>query len=492
MSPATRANSWSWATAKSWGASPTAHDDHDGGQRHRDEHVARGDRGDRAEEVLLEPARALAAEPGEQDAAGQAAVEEQGQGDVAVGVAALADHLDQDRAEHGHDDRGPGRGGAGQQAQRHPGDGDVADAVAHQGQAALHEVGADRRRGQAGEQRGEQRALHEGVVRTGPSGTSAASRRASSGDATWGAWSWCPRPPVAVVVVVVRARRRSRGGAPRGRPAAGRRRRPGRRASRRPGRPAPASGPSSWATSTIVAPRSLSRPQRVGERDLVGQVDAGGRLVEEEQLGLAGQRPRDQRALLLAARERRSSRRAPGRRARRPRARRRSAARSARESGRSSRRRVSRPAATTSRTEAGTPEVAPVRCGTKPTRCQSREVARAACRRARARRRLSGRSPVSARTSVDLPEPLAPISATNSPCSTRRSMWRRTGRPPMLTAPPPAAPGERPGRRPGGTCGSWTSVAFSSARQVLAHQREVVLAGGLVAEALDRVQHGRA
>ena len=35
----------------------------------------------------------------------------------------------------------------------------------------------------------------------------------------------------------------------------------------------------------------------------------------------------------------------------------------------------------------------------------------------------TGRSPVAARTSVDLPEPLAPSSATNSPLSTSR--WRR-------------------------------------------------------------------
>ena len=48
----------------------------------------------------------------------------------------------------------------------------------------------------------------------------------------------------------------------------------------------------------------LEPAQGPGERDLVGQVDAGGRLVEEEQLGLAGQCPRDQRALLLAARQR--------------------------------------------------------------------------------------------------------------------------------------------------------------------------------------------
>jgi hypothetical protein len=36
---------------------------------------------------------------------------------------------------------------------------------------------------------------------------------------------------------------------------------------------------------------------------LVGEVHAGGRLVEEEQLGLTRERPGDQHALLLAARQ---------------------------------------------------------------------------------------------------------------------------------------------------------------------------------------------
>ena len=94
--------------------------------------------------------RALAGEPGDEHAAGEAAVEEQGQRDVAVGVAALADHLDQHGAEDRDDDGRPGRGGAGEQAERDTGDGDVADAVAEQGEPALDEEGADRGRGEAG------------------------------------------------------------------------------------------------------------------------------------------------------------------------------------------------------------------------------------------------------------------------------------------------------------------------------------------------------
>ena len=114
----------------------------------------------------------------------------------------------------------------------------------------------------------------------------------------------------------------------------------------------------------------LELAQRVGQRVLVGQVDAGGRLVEEEQLGLAGEGAGDQHPLLLPAGEvgdavagpvgQTDHRECLG-----------DGGRSARPSGRSSRRRVSRPEATTSQTEAGTPDVAPARCGTKPIRRQS-------------------------------------------------------------------------------------------------------------------------
>ena len=57
----------------------------------------------------MELAGALVGDPRDQDAARDAAVEEQGQGDVAVGVAALADHLDQHGTQDGDDDGGPGR-----------------------------------------------------------------------------------------------------------------------------------------------------------------------------------------------------------------------------------------------------------------------------------------------------------------------------------------------------------------------------------------------
>ena len=110
------------------------------------------------------------------------------------------------------------------------------------------------------------------------------------------------------------------------------------------------------------------------------------------------------------------------------------AARSCRPRGRINRRRVSRPAATISHTEAGTPPAAPERCGTKPMRRQSWNESMGVPNRL-SEPEASGWRPVRARTRVDLPDPLAPIRATNWPASTCRSMWRRIGRPLMATAP---------------------------------------------------------
>ena len=76
-----------------------------------------------------------------------------GIGHVAVGVAAFADHLDQHCAEHGDDDGGPRRRRARQQPDRHAGHGDVPDAVAHQREPTLDEVGADGGRGAAARSR---------------------------------------------------------------------------------------------------------------------------------------------------------------------------------------------------------------------------------------------------------------------------------------------------------------------------------------------------
>ncbi len=150
----------------------------------------------------------------------------------------------------------------------------------------------------------------------------AASPAAGRRDATCGAWSW----PAG------RSRRGGGGCGPRRRAGCGTSwsasggpsyaTRPSRITTARS--TSGASGPSSWATSTMVAPRALSWRSALGERLLVGQVDAGGRLVEEEQVGLPGQRPGDQHPLLLAAGELGDPVARRGRRARRPPARRRS------------------------------------------------------------------------------------------------------------------------------------------------------------------------
>ena len=181
--------------------------------------------------------------------------------------------------------------------------------------------------------------------------------------------------------------------------------------------------------------RAPSWPQGVGEDLLVGQVDAGGRLVEEEQL--RARRPAPGRSAPAAAGRRTAGETPSLARSASPTTSSASsmavavgAARAGAAAGAGS----SRPDATTSQTEAGTPEVAPARCGTKPIRCQSWKSS-SGVPKSRSDPVASGRRPVSARTSVDLPEPLAPISATNSPGRTVRSMPRRTGRPPIATAP---------------------------------------------------------
>ena len=65
-----------------------------------------------------------------------------------------------------------------------------------------------------------------------------------------------------------------------------------------------ATAPSSCETSSTAAACSLHEVhERVAEQLLRLDVDAGDRLVEHEELGLGGERLRDQRALLLTARQ---------------------------------------------------------------------------------------------------------------------------------------------------------------------------------------------
>ena len=167
--------------------------------------------------------------------------------------------------------------------------------------------------------------------------------------------------------------------------------------------------------------------ERVAEQPLRLGVDAGDRLVEHEQLGIADERLGDEHALLLAAGElahapapqvgERDRLRARGR-PRRGRA---------APGQRHHPRRASRPARTTSSTVAGRSGGRCGRCGTYPIRPRSREHAGVLAEQ-RAPRPHSGRStPSSSRSSVDLPLPFGPTSAANSPACTRNETSSSTG-----------------------------------------------------------------
>ena len=102
---------------------------------------------------------------------------------------------------------------------------------------------------------------------------------------------------------------------------------------------------------------------------------------------------------------------------------------------------LSSPEATTSPTVAGTPAAAVVRCGTYPTRCQSLNAG-SGVPNSSIRPLFGWLSPTTVLTSVDLPEPLAPSSATVWPPGTSRSTPCRICRPPSETVTPcPATTG---------------------------------------------------
>ncbi len=61
---------------------------------------------------------------------------------------------------------------------------------------------------------------------------------------------------------------------------------------------------SSWVTTMTVVPCSCSRPSSSGQLGHVGRVDAGRRLVHDEQVGAAGQGAGDEHAALLPAGQR--------------------------------------------------------------------------------------------------------------------------------------------------------------------------------------------
>ena len=252
------------------------------------------------------------------------------------------------------------------------------------------------------------------------------------------------RRRVVGVVGVVRGRAAGRGRrGRRGRPAAGRRRRSGRRASPPRGRPAAPAGRARGPPARPSRPGALSSPRVSASTCWLARSTPAVGSSRNSRSGC----PASARAISTRCCWPPESVETPSRaRSARPTTSRASstAARSARDSGRSSRRRDSRPEATTSRTEAGTPDAAPGALRDEADALPVVELRRRGCRRAAARRGRAGRSPITVRTSVDLPEPLAPSRATTSPAGTVRSMPRRTGRPPIATA--PSAAGRRWGR----------------------------------------------
>ena len=111
-----------------------------------------------------------------------------------------------------------------------------------------------------------------------------------------------PRPPRARTA----SRRRARGSpavrTSRGRPSRDRAAAPQQQDLRSPGR---AARPISCVTSTTVVPRSpVHPPERLQELQAVARIEPGRGLVEQPDLGLLRERPREEDAAPLAARER--------------------------------------------------------------------------------------------------------------------------------------------------------------------------------------------
>ena len=202
--PVARAYSSSLATANSRGRSAQVVTTTTTASAAKTHEVAAAGRGDGAEEVGREVGRRAAGRlADDDDAGGDAAVEQHRQRDVAAGAAAGADQLDErPRPRRRRPARSSTGRGAGEHADRHAGQGDVAHAVADEGQPALDEEDADHRGGEADEQRGEQGPLHEVVGEqlgtaappARSSGPAAGVRRGRWSGAVLGSWwwlSWC-------------------------------------------------------------------------------------------------------------------------------------------------------------------------------------------------------------------------------------------------------------------------------------------------------------
>ena len=214
---------------------------------------------------------------------------------------AVAHDLDHHRGDDRDHDGGEDGGDLGEQPDGDAGDRDVADAVAHEGLTALHEIGADGRGGQAGDDRGQQCALHELEGEDAHRWSSSAVVRARL-TVTGRARPVEGGPDVGRVVRVramarrvVRVRVRHVVEGVQGRSVVGdpavahddgpgddRRQRPHLVGDQQDGRAA--------CDETL---------DDAGEALLAGEVDPGGRLVEDQQVRLRGQRASDEDPLLL-------------------------------------------------------------------------------------------------------------------------------------------------------------------------------------------------
>ena len=229
----------------------------------------------------------------------------------------------------------------------------------------------------------------------------------------------------------------------------------------------------------------LEAAERVGERLLVGQVDAGGGLVEQEQLGLAGQRAGDEHPLLLAAGELRDAVRRPvgeaddlERRLDGPAGRRRASGAAAAGARRGRRRRPRAPWRARRRWRSSAGARSRVRV----------PVAEVRDRRAEEPQRPRGRGGAGRSRRAPgwtCPSRWRPAAATTLAGADRQvdaaqdraaRRWRR--RPASRTT----------GRGAGG--GHEHPLACWRAARFCAHEGKVVLVGGLVGEPLDRVEHG--
>ena len=192
-----RANSSSVLTAKSCGASPRVGTEHEHGEYPDHQQVAAGDGGQRTEEVLRQRRSSLTRDARHQHAGRQASVEQDGQTDVAGGLAPLAQDLHRDGTDHADRHRPRHRSLTGQQRQTDSGDRHVTETVAEQAESSLDDVDADRRGDDPRQQRGEQGPLHERIAQDldhRSYGHRPASRPGRSGSTcSWPVCGWPPR-----------------------------------------------------------------------------------------------------------------------------------------------------------------------------------------------------------------------------------------------------------------------------------------------------------